>query len=83
MTEIQKTVFITFVCLSQNFAAQMSGGYDEKAGGGAQMGVMQGPMVSKQQQYLTVCRLWLYLGVTIPPLEVPDSRSVMDRQNWQ
>ncbi|KAJ8336403.1 hypothetical protein SKAU_G00376230 [Synaphobranchus kaupii] len=28
----------------QNFAAQMSGGFDEKAGG-AQMGVMQGPMV--------------------------------------
>lgn len=32
------------VCL-QNFAAQMAGGFDEKAGG-AQMGVMQGPMVS-------------------------------------
>lgn len=29
----------------QNFAAQMAGGFDEKAGG-AQMGVMQGPMVS-------------------------------------
>ena len=28
----------------QNFAAQMAGGFDEKAGG-AQMGVMQGPMV--------------------------------------
>lgn len=25
----------------------MAGGFDEKAGGGAQMGVMQGPMVSK------------------------------------
>lgn len=24
----------------------MAGGFDEKAGGGAQMGVMQGPMVS-------------------------------------
>lgn len=31
--------------LLQNFAAQMSGGFDDKAGG-AQMGVMQGPMVS-------------------------------------
>lgn len=31
----------------QNFAAQMAGGFDEKAGG-AQMGVMQGPMVSVQ-----------------------------------
>lgn len=30
----------------QNFAAQMAGGFDEKAGG-AQMGVMQGPMVRK------------------------------------
>lgn len=30
--------------LLQNFAAQMAGGFDEKAGG-AQMGVMQGPMV--------------------------------------
>lgn len=34
---------VWFVCL-QNFAAQMAGGFDEKAGG-AQMGVMQGPMV--------------------------------------
>lgn len=32
--------------LSQNFAAQMAGGFDEKAGG-AQMGVMQGPMVRR------------------------------------
>ncbi len=32
----------------QNFAAQMAGGFDEKAGG-AQMGVMQGPMVRKKQ----------------------------------
>ncbi|RXM94603.1 Collagen alpha-1(II) chain [Acipenser ruthenus] len=30
--------------LGGNFAAQMAGGFDEKAGG-AQMGVMQGPMV--------------------------------------
>lgn len=36
-----------FLCLSQNFAAQMAGGFDEKAGG-AQMGVMQGPMVSER-----------------------------------
>lgn len=35
------------MCFSvQNFAAQMAGGFDEKAGG-AQMGVMQGPMVRK------------------------------------
>lgn len=34
------------VCLFlQSFAAQMTGGFDEKAGG-ANMGVMQGPMVS-------------------------------------
>jgi len=33
------------VCV-QNFAAQMAGGFDEKAGN-AQMGVMQGPMVRK------------------------------------
>lgn len=33
-------------CFAQNFAAQMAGGFDEKAGG-AQMGVMQGPMVSQ------------------------------------
>lgn len=26
----------------------MAGGFDEKAGGGAQMGVMQGPMVGLQ-----------------------------------
>lgn len=38
------SVFVCFVFL-QNFAAQMAGGFDEKAGG-AQMGVMQGPMVS-------------------------------------
>lgn len=31
----------------KNFAAQMAGGFDEKAGG-AQMGVMQGPMVSEK-----------------------------------
>lgn len=31
------------VCM-QNFAAQMAGGFDEKAGG-ANLGVMQGPMV--------------------------------------
>lgn len=31
----------------QNFAAQMAGGFDEKAGG-AQMGVMQGPMVRQK-----------------------------------
>ncbi len=31
--------------LLQNFASQMAGGFDDKAGG-AQMGVMQGPMVS-------------------------------------
>lgn len=30
--------------LLQNFASQMAGGFDDKAGG-AQMGVMQGPMV--------------------------------------
>lgn len=36
---------------SQNFAAQMAGGFDEKAGG-AQMGVMQGPMVSKHSVQL-------------------------------
>lgn len=34
---------VCFVSL-QNFAAQMATGFDEKAGG-AQMGVMQGPMV--------------------------------------
>lgn len=34
----------------QNFAAQMAGGFDEKAGG-AQMGVMQGPMVRKKHQF--------------------------------
>lgn len=34
------------VSLLQNFAAQMAGGFDEKSGG-AQMGVMQGPMVRK------------------------------------
>lgn len=34
--------FVFFVF--QNFAAQMATGFDEKAGG-AQMGVMQGPMV--------------------------------------
>lgn len=33
---------------AQNFAAQMAGGFDEKAGG-AQMGVMQGPMVSQSR----------------------------------
>lgn len=38
------SVSVCFVFL-QNFAAQMAGGFDEKAGG-AQMGVMQGPMVS-------------------------------------
>ncbi|CAB1329406.1 unnamed protein product [Coregonus sp. 'balchen'] len=34
-----------------NFAAQMAGGFDEKAGG-AQMGVMQGPMVRGQEMLL-------------------------------
>lgn len=34
-----------FLCV-QNFAAQMAGGFDEKAGI-ASMGVMQGPMVRK------------------------------------
>ncbi|KAF3856532.1 hypothetical protein F7725_017255 [Dissostichus mawsoni] len=33
--------------LDLNFAAQMAGGFDEKSGG-AQMGVMQGPMVSER-----------------------------------
>lgn len=42
-----KIVRINFFCLFQNFAAQMAGGFDEKAGG-AQMGVMQGPMVSER-----------------------------------
>lgn len=41
-----KYVFVYFAP-PKNFAAQMAGGFDEKAGGGAQMGVMQGPMVSK------------------------------------
>lgn len=36
-----------FFDVFQNFAAQMAGGFDEKAGG-AQMGVMQGPMVSER-----------------------------------
>lgn len=41
------------MCFLQNFAAQMAGGFDEKAGG-AQMGVMQGPMVrSKLCVYLS------------------------------
>lgn len=42
-------ILIDLFCFSplKNFAAQMAGGFDEKAGGGAQMGVMQGPMVSK------------------------------------
>lgn len=40
-------VMIYFFCFFQNFAAQMAGGFDEKAGG-AQMGVMQGPMVSER-----------------------------------
>lgn len=35
----------------QNFAAQMAGGFDEKAGG-AQMGVMQGPMVRELMRYV-------------------------------
>lgn len=35
-----------FYDVFQNFAAQMAGGFDEKSGG-AQMGVMQGPMVSE------------------------------------
>lgn len=40
----------------QNFAAQMAGGFDEKSGG-AQMGVMQGPMV-----WLTVLSvIFIYL----------------------
>lgn len=37
------------VCM-QNFAAQMSGGFDEKAGG-ANLGVMQGPMVRNKNKY--------------------------------
>lgn len=40
------SISVSFVFL-QNFAAQMAGGFDEKAGG-AQMGVMQGPMVSER-----------------------------------
>lgn len=40
------TVSLFFSMCVQNFAAQMAGGFDEKAGG-AQMGVMQGPMVRK------------------------------------
>lgn len=44
--------FFTFF---KNFAAQMAGGFDEKAGGGgAQMGVMQGPMVSKSRDTYSI-----------------------------
>lgn len=38
------TLCVDLFVILQNFAAQMAGGFDEKAGG-AQMGVMQGPMV--------------------------------------
>lgn len=46
--------------LSQNFAAQMAGGFDEKAGG-AQMGVMQGPMVSSTMYRKSLCVSCVYL----------------------
>lgn len=43
----EKISYGLFFCPFQNFAAQMAGGFDEKSGG-AQMGVMQGPMVSER-----------------------------------
>lgn len=44
-------LLIPFLCLFQNFASQMASGFDEKSGG-AQMGVMQGPMVSERWDLL-------------------------------
>lgn len=50
---ISSLIFAWFLSW-QNFAAQMAGGFDEKAGG-AQMGVMQGPMVSKHSVHVWRC----------------------------
>ncbi|KAG5836496.1 hypothetical protein ANANG_G00255940 [Anguilla anguilla] len=50
--------------LGGNFAAQMTGGFDEKAGG-AQMGVMQGPMASAAARR----------GVTLIPLTARETGS--------
>lgn len=45
----------------------MAGGFDEKAGGGAQMGVMQGPMVSKRSgPYFITARVLLYYMLIRP-----------------
>ncbi len=50
--------------LLQNFASQMAGGFDDKAGG-AQMGVMQGPMVSvapdRLHSHRTIIMTFFYL----------------------
>lgn len=58
--------FFTFF---KNFAAQMAGGFDEKAGGGgAQMGVMQGPMVSKSRDiffHLLIIYLLYFIHISI------------------
>lgn len=40
----------------------MAGGFDEKAGGGAQMGVMQGPMVSRPY-FITALKCFTVLRV--------------------
>lgn len=54
------TDFILLPPTPKNFAAQMAGGFDEKAGGGAQMGVMQGPMVSKWRNTFYILLLYSF-----------------------
>lgn len=60
------TVSVFFSMCVQNFAAQMAGGFDEKAGG-AQMGVMQGPMVRKNSVHR---HLYMYIKYLLKLCEI-------------